>query len=220
MRRLSRTVSSLLVSSLSLPGWFKPRIVSFIPNLVKQRVQSRLMKLRNSIERWGWPGKIFHWLTALLIFIQIPLGIYAKEVKLSPLKFDLFVWHKSIGFVILLLTISRLLWRISGTVPTVATGTAMQQTLAKVAHGVLYVLMLLLPISGWIISSAANIPINLFWLVELPAIADPNEALKELAEAVHCTCVALLLVILALHIGAALHHHFILRDSVLKRLWF
>ena len=177
------------------------------------------MKLRNSHEHWAWPGKFFHWLTALLIFIQIPLGIYAREIKLSPLKFDLFVWHKSIGFVILLLTISRLLWRISGTVPT-ATGTAVQQTLAKVVHGVLYALILLLPLSGWIISSAANIPINLFWLVELPAIAGPNEALKEFAEAVHGTCVALLVVVLALHIGAALRHHFILRDNILKRLWF
>ena len=178
------------------------------------------MEPQNRDEQWGWPGKAFHWLTVLLITIQIPLGFYAEEMKLSPLKFDLFVWHKSIGFVILLLTISRLLWRINGSVPNVAVGTSMQQTLAKASHGVLCVLILLLPISGWIISSAANIPINLFWLVELPAIAGPDEVLKELAEVVHTTCVALLLAVLALHIGAALRHHFILRDTILKRMWF
>ena len=178
------------------------------------------MEPRNSDEQWSWPGKVFHWLTALLIFVQIPLGFYAEELKLSPLKLDLFVWHKSTGFVILLLAVSRLLWRIYTPVPNAVTGTSMQQTLAKVSHGALYALILLLPISGWIISSAANIPINLFWLVKIPAIAGPDDVLRELAEAVHWTCVALLLAVLALHIGAALRHHFILRDTTLKRMWF
>jgi len=178
------------------------------------------MKPRNGNEQWGWPGKVFHWLSALLIVIQIPLGFYAWGVKLSPLKLDLFVWHKSVGFVILLLAVSRLLWRINGSVPEAAAGTALQQTLAKATHGLLYVLMLLLPISGWIISSSANIPINLFWLVEIPAIVGPDESLNELSEVVHGTCVALLFAILALHIGAALRHHFILRDNILKRMWF
>ncbi len=178
------------------------------------------MKFRNSSEQWGWPSKVFHWLTAVLIFIQIPLGTYAEEMKLSPLKLDLFVWHKSFGLVILLLTISRLLWRISGSAPTAAAGTIMQQTLAKVIHGMLYALILLLPISGWIVSSAGNIPINLFWLIELPAITGPDEALKRFAEIFHQSCAVLLVVVLALHAGAALRHHFILRDSILKRMWF
>jgi cytochrome b561 len=178
------------------------------------------MNRDESDQQWGWPGKVFHWVTALLIFVQIPLGLISKEMKLSPLKLDLFVWHKSIGFIILLLVISRMLWRINGSVPSAAADTGIRQTLAKTSHGLLYALMLLLPISGWIISSAANIPISLFWLLELPAITGPDEVLKEVAGTIHATCVVLLLAVLTLHIGAALRHHFILRDNVLKRLWF
>lgn len=171
-------------------------------------------------ERWGWLGKMFHWLTALLVLIQIPLGIYADDMRLSPLKLDLFVWHKSIGFVILLLTISRILWRINATVPGHVPDIPIRQALAKISHGLLYLLMLLLPTSGWVMSSAANIPFSLFWLFEIPAITSPNEALEEVAETVHNTCVVLLLVVLTLHITAALWHHFIRRDNVLRRLWF
>jgi cytochrome b561 len=178
------------------------------------------MNLNDSNQHWGWPGKVFHWLSAVLIIIQIPLGFYCNKMKLSPLKLDLFVWHKSIGFVILLLVISRVLWRISRSAPTAAPDTAILMMLAKTAHGLLYVLLILLPISGWIISSAANIPISLFWLVELPAITGPDEALKDVAGMVHRTCVVVLLALLTLHIGGALRHHYILRDNILRRLWF
>lgn len=178
------------------------------------------MNLNDNNQHWGWPGKVFHWLSALLIIIQIPLGFYCNTMKLSPLKLDLFVWHKSIGFIILLLVISRALWRISGSVPTAAPDPVILKILAKTSHGLLYVLLILLPISGWIVSSAANIPISLFWLVELPAITGPDEALKDVAGMVHRTCVVVLLALLTLHIGGALRHHYILRDNILRRLWF
>lgn len=178
------------------------------------------MTLRNTETHWGWPSKVLHWLTAVLILIQIPLGFYAEEIKLSPLKLDLFVWHKSLGMLILLLAIERLLWRITGTIPKTADASSLQRRLAQLAHATLYVLMIALPISGWIISSAANIPTKLFWLIELPAITGPDEALKSLAAEAHKVCVFLLIAILVAHIGAALRHHFIMRDSILKRMWF
>ena len=178
------------------------------------------MSIRNTENQWGWLSKLLHWLTAVLILIQIPLGFYAEELKLSPLKLDLFVWHKSIGMVILLLAIERLLWRITGTIPKLPDTNTMQRRLAQLAHAALYGLMVLLPISGWITTSAANIPTKLFWLVELPAITGPDEALKSLAAEVHEVCVILLIIILVVHIGAALRHHFLLRDSILKRMWF
>ncbi|MGB0449775.1 MAG: cytochrome b [Porticoccaceae bacterium] len=178
------------------------------------------MTIRNTENSWGWLGKLLHWLTALLIFIQIPLGYYAEELKLSPLKLDLFVWHKSIGMLVLLLAAVRLLWRITGTIPISLDSSKVQRRLAQLAHTLLYGLMIALPISGWIITSAANIPTKLFWLVELPAIAGPDETLKSMAAEVHEICVTMLIIILVAHIGAALRHHFILRDSILKRMWF
>jgi cytochrome b561 len=178
------------------------------------------MTIRNTENHWGWPSKLFHWLTAALILIQIPLGYYAEELKLSPLKLDLFVWHKSIGMLVLVLATLRLLWRITGTIPSTADSGPIQRRLAQLAHTLLYGLMIALPISGWIMTSAANIPTKLFWLIELPAITGPDEALKSLAADIHEICVTILIVVLAVHIAAALRHHFIVRDSILKRMWF
>jgi cytochrome b561 len=178
------------------------------------------MTIGNTENHWGWPSKLFHWLTAALILIQIPLGYYAEELKLSPLKLDLFVWHKSIGMLVLLLATLRLLWRITGTIPSIPNSSPTQRRLAQLAHTLLYGLIIALPVSGWIMTSAANIPSKLFWLIELPAITGPDEALKSMAAEVHEICVTMLVVILVVHIGAALRHHLILRDSILKRMWF
>lgn len=178
------------------------------------------MTIGNTENHWGWPSKLFHWLTAALILIQIPLGYYAEELKLSPLKLDLFVWHKSIGMLVLLLATLRLLWRITGTIPSIPNSSPTQRRLVQLAHTLLYGLIIALPVSGWIMTSAANIPSKLFWLIELPAITGPDEALKSMAAEVHEICVTMLVVILVVHIGAALRHHLILRDSILKRMWF
>ncbi len=178
------------------------------------------MSLKNSTGQWGWLSKLFHWTTALVIFIQIPLGFYADSLKLSPFKFDIFVWHKSLGMLVLLLVIVRLLWRIKSTIPAAIAGTALEQLLAKLAHGAMYILMLALPLSGWLVSSASNFPVKLFWLIPLPAISGPDEALKSLASEVHEICVFALIIILVTHISAALWHHLRLRDNTLKRMWF
>lgn len=178
------------------------------------------MDMSNTSEQWGWLSKILHWLTAVLIFIQIPLGFYAESLKLSPLKMDIFVWHKSVGMLVFLLLILRLLWRIKGTIPDTVNASRIPQYLAQGAHYLLYGLMILLPISGWITSSAANIPIKLFWLIPLPALVGPDDAVKSLAAEVHEISVCVLLAVLVLHIGAALRHHLLLRDNILKRMWF
>lgn len=178
------------------------------------------MGIGNTSQQWGWLSKILHWLTAVLIFVQIPLGFYAESLKLSPLKMDIFVWHKSLGMLVFLLLILRLLWRIKGTIPKPVGASLIQQYLAQAAHYLLYGLMVLLPISGWITSSAASIPIKLFWLIPLPALVGPDDALKSLAAEVHEISVFVLLAVLILHIGAALHHHLLLRDNTLKRMWF
>ena len=178
------------------------------------------MITRNTEQQWGWPSKLLHWLTALLILIQIPLGFYADDLANSPLKLELFGWHKSFGMLILMLAIMRLLGRMAGSIPTLPDASVMQRRLANLGHSLLYGLMLVLPLSGWVMSSAANRPINWFWLIELPALTGPNKALKEITEEVHEVSVILLLAVLAVHIGAALWHHFKRRDSLLKRMWF
>ena len=102
------------------------------------------MSAKNSEQQWGWPSKLMHWLTALLIFIQVPLGFYAHELERSPLKLELFGWHRSLGILILMLVTLRLLWRIAGTVPTSIDASLIQRRLANLAHSLLYGLILVL----------------------------------------------------------------------------
>ncbi len=178
------------------------------------------MALKNSTESWGRLSKLFHWLTAALIFIQIPLGFYAKSLGLSPLKIDVFVWHKSVGMLVLLLVVARLLWRIKNSIPAPLTSNRLHLMLASGVHGMLYVLMLALPLSGWLTASASMFPTKLFWLIPLPALVSPDSATKTLAADIHSACVYITIAVLLLHISAALWHHFVARDSALKRMWF
>lgn len=175
--------------------------------------------LRNDIDSWGAPAKLFHWLMAALIFAQVALGLVAVGWHLSPTKLHLFVWHKSTGMLILALLALRLLWRLSSRVPALPAEMAAWERLgAHLSHFLLYALMIALPLTGWVISSASNVPFSIFWTIPLPAITAPDKATADLFASVHGWLVALLAAILFAHTGAALRHHYVKRDSVLTRM--
>jgi cytochrome b561 len=175
--------------------------------------------LRNDSGSWGAPAKLFHWVMALLIFTQIALGLVAVSWRLSPTKLDLYVWHKSTGMLILTLLALRLLWRLSNRVPELPTEMAAWERLgAHLSHFLLYALMIALPVTGWVISSASNVPFKIFWKIPLPAITPPDKATADLFASVHGWLVTLLALVLAAHIGAALRHHYVKRDAVLSRM--
>jgi cytochrome b561 len=156
-------------------------------------------------------------LIAGLIISQFILGPLAESWRLSPTKLDLFVWHKSIGILILALVLLRFLWRLLNPTPALpADLPRWEQFAARVSHILLYLLMFLLPISGWLINSAANIPFKVFWLFPLPDLVQKNKELKELAETLHLALVIGLVLILMVHVGAALRHHFIRKNNVLR----
>jgi len=175
--------------------------------------------LHNDGNSWGAPAKLFHWLMAALIFAQIPLGIMAASWRLSPTKLNLFFWHKSTGMLILALLALRLLWRLANRAPALpADMPAWERTGARASHALLYALMLALPVTGWIVNSASNIPFRIFWLIPLPAIVAPDKAVADYAALVHRGLFVLLALVLLAHIGAALRHHFVKRNTVLARM--
>lgn len=175
--------------------------------------------MRNTDDFWGLPAKCFHWVMAALILAQIALGLMATSWQVSPLKLELFVWHKSIGMLILLLVLSRLLWRLLNPTPALPAGTPVWERIAaRSSHLLLYVLMIALPISGWILNSASNIPFRIFWLIRLPAIVPPEERIADLFARVHGGLFVLIAVVIIVHIGAALRHHFVKRNNVLSRM--
>jgi cytochrome b561 len=175
--------------------------------------------LRNNGDSWGAPAKLFHWIMAALVLAQFALGWVAASWRLSPLKLNLFVWHKSIGMLILALVALRILWRLANPTPALPADTAVwERRAARIGHVLLYLLMIALPVTGWVVNSAANIPFRIFWLIPLPAIVEPAEATADLAALAHFWLFVVLSALLLAHVGAALRHHFIKRNDVLMRM--
>jgi cytochrome b561 len=174
---------------------------------------------RNDIESWTGIAKLFHWLMALLIFAQIALGLVAVSWHISPMKLNLFVWHKSLGMLILALLVLRLSWRLMQRAPELPWEMPLwERAAAQFSHFMLYALMVALPLTGWVISSASNVPFKIFWTLPLPAITAPDKALADLFATIHGWLVTLLALVLTAHIGAALRHHYVKKDTVLSRM--
>lgn len=175
--------------------------------------------LRNTTLVWGAVAKSFHWLMAFLILLQYPLGWWMTALKLSPAKLQLFIWHKSIGVLVLLLAFMRVIWRFSNRPPVPPPAMPYWERLAaKADHWSLYLLMAVVPLSGWVIDSASAIPFRVFWLFSLPRLTGPDKVLEETAKEAHEAMAYILLILLVLHVGAALWHHFVQRDEILTRM--
>lgn len=175
--------------------------------------------LRNSSQSWGSVAIALHWLLALLIFVQMGLGWVAVLWRLSPTKLDLFVWHKSVGMLMLALIIVRIAWRLLNPTPSLPPTTPQWEAwAARSGHMLLYLIMVGLPLSGWLINSAANVPFRIFWRVPLPDIVGPDEAVEAASKQAHLVMFIVLAVVVTLHVAAALRHHFWLRDDVLVRM--
>ncbi len=177
------------------------------------------MSLRNSDQSWGTVAKTLHWFIAVMILGMFVLGWAAVNYPMSPLKLRLFIWHKTLGISLLALVLFRIAWRLANPTPVPPSGMRRwERPLARASHVLLYVVMLAMPLSGWVIHSAANFPLKLYGLVLLPSIAPADKALQTQAELVHLTLFWIFVALLLLHVGAALHHHFVYRDDTLTRM--
>lgn len=160
-----------------------------------------------------------HWLIAALIFTTFPLGVYMHELPFSPTRVELYSYHKWIGVTIFLLAVIRVAWRASHPAPPPLPGTPTWQRIAAAAtHHLLYLLVIVIPISGWLMSSAKGVPTVWLGLVPLPDLVGKNEDLGELLEQVHETLNFLLLLLVVLHLVGALKHRFIDRDEIMARM--
>jgi len=155
----------------------------------------------------------------VLIGAQWVLGLLAVNWRLSPTKLDLFVWHKSTGMLVLTLVAIRLAWRATHPPPPWPSNMPRWERIAAgVTHGLLYAVMIAMPLSGWVVSSAAGVPFSIYWRIPLPSIVAPDRHLAEVAAGVHFGLGVALVALLVLHVGAALRHHYVKRDDVLVRM--
>jgi cytochrome b561 len=164
-------------------------------------------------------ARTLHWLAALLIFTGFGLGLYMSDLELSPDKLRYYAWHKWLGITVFLLTAARLAWRTANPAPALpAAMPAWQVRAAGAAHGLLYVLMLAIPLSGWVYSSATGVSVTYLNLVDLPNLVPKDRELAKTLLLVHQTLNYLLAAVVTVHVAAALKHHFVDRDDILDRM--
>lgn len=177
------------------------------------------MMLRNTTTHYGAIARLFHWLTVLLIVAQFVSMEFAHDLPRGPERSELYRLHKSLGVSILLLAIARLAWRFGNPVPPAPVDArAWERRAADVSHRLLYALIFALPLTGWVMSAAGGRTVEWFGLVALPNPVGANAVLDERLEDVHEALANALLVVASVHVLAALRHHFVLKDDVLRRM--
>lgn len=181
-----------------------------------------MQSLANTPTRYGWPTIILHWLIAVISIGQFVLGFVMVRTTSQRMAFELIQLHKSFGFLLLGLIILRIAWRLRNAAPPLppSVGT-LERKAAPLAHLALYAFQVALPLSGWALVSVSTLeipsmPFNLFVMPDLPlAESDTSESFWAAA---HWYLAYAGIALVALHMLAALRHHFLLRDSVLTRM--
>lgn len=160
-----------------------------------------------------------HWLIALLILAALPLGLTMTGMDLSPQKLKFYAWHKWLGVTLFGLAALRLLWRAGHPAPPwPQTMPAWQRRAAHGLHWALYVLMLAIPLAGWLMSSAKGFQTVYLGVLPIPDLLAKDEALGGILAGVHAALAYALIALLVVHVAAALKHHFIDGDDILRRM--
>jgi len=177
------------------------------------------MSVFNTVKEWGGFSKFFHWTIGLLVIALLIVGIIMEGMEVSPLKFQIYAVHKATGILVFTLVLLRIIWLAFNRRPEeLKSYTKLEHRVANIVHILLYIAMIGMPLSGWIMSSAANFPVSIFGLFTLPDLVSPNEDLAELMKQIHMICGYSLIVAVGLHVAGALKHHVIDKDITLRRM--
>jgi cytochrome b561 len=177
------------------------------------------MRFKSTPETWGAVAKFLHWTIAILVVMMLIGGVSMDDIPNGPDKMWVYAMHKSTGLTILALMLLRLLWRAFDPRPADPPGAGRPAMFAaRTLHAGFYVLLILMPLSGWLYNSASNFPLKWFGLFSVPALSGADKDIKHFAHEVHETLYVVIAIAIALHAAAAIKHHFIDRDNVLRRM--
>jgi cytochrome b561 len=178
--------------------------------------------LRNDASRYGWGAIVLHWAIALVFVGQFAFGVAMVRIPSQRTAFELIQLHKSVGFLLLGLVVLRIGWRLGNGSPALPPQVgAFERRVGPLVHFSLYVLQLAVPLSGWALVSVSmleipSVPFGLFVMPNLPL--GLSDAAERFWTAAHWYLSYGAMVLVALHLLAALRHHFWLRDPVLVRM--
>jgi cytochrome b561 len=177
------------------------------------------MTYGNRTDHYPVTSKLLHWLIAICVLATAPVAIAMTRVGKGPTQDVLFNFHKSLGVLILSLMILRLINRLAVGAPIADPGIApWQKAVSAAVHTSFYALLLAMPIVGYIANSAFGAPTPFFGLFNVPAIIEKNESLATQLFTIHRWVGWLLIILVLTHVSAALYHHFIRGDVVLRRM--
>jgi cytochrome b561 len=180
------------------------------------------MRARGTTEaetQYGAPARLFHWLTVALLLVVVPLGLVMGGLPRGRLQDTLFVTHESLDLTVLGLTALRFLWRLTHPVPPPSADLrAVERVASGGVHALLYLILLAMPISGYLFVVGRGIALSYFGLAAVPALVAPDKALAKGARAAHATLQWAVYALAALHVAAALHHSLLRRNDVLARM--
>lgn len=178
--------------------------------------------IENTKDRYGMIAVLFHWTMALLVIGLAVLGLYMvtlPDAGFDTKKITLVIYHKELGLLALVLIAARLAWRVTQILPElVAHLPDWQKLAARFVHLSFYGLLVALPISGCLMSSAAGIPVSFLGLFTLPDFVHRNDNLFQRLIDIHQVLGYVLVLAIVVHAGAALRHHFVLKDDTLRRM--
>ena len=176
----------------------------------------------NSTQRYGIVALVLHWAMAGLLVALAAMGLYMvalPDVGFDTRKIELILYHKEIGMLALVLAVFRLGWRVTQALPSLAAQLPEWQLVAaRFVHLCFYALMLALPMTGWLMSSAAGIPVRFLELFTLPDLIARDDFLFQRFIDIHKVLSWALIALAAVHAAAALRHHFALRDDTLRSM--
>jgi cytochrome b561 len=177
------------------------------------------MQWRNTDSYYGLVAQFLHWSVVLLILTQFCLVLIFHDMPLGLEKIGWIVRHKAVGMTVLALACIRLTWRLFNPAPPLpAHMKRHERLLAHASHALLYILIFAIPLSGWIMSSLAGIPVGYFGLFNIPVLLAPDKTLVDASKEVHEILNFALVAMACLHIGAAFYHHGFKQDDVLTRM--
>lgn len=176
------------------------------------------MRLTNTQNSYGLVAILLHWIMALLIIGLLVIGLYMVRLPVSLQKLKLYGWHKEYGLLVLWLFILRISWRLATITPLLTGLTTFERVAARSVHWAFYLFMFAMPVTGWVITSAAGLPASFFGLFILPDLVSPNAAIMHTFQQIHAWLGYALIAVIVLHTSAALKHHFINKDDILRRM--
>lgn len=175
--------------------------------------------LKNTKNTYGWVSIFLHWIAALLVIVLFALGLYIEGLDYYDANYRVIpLWHKSLGFIFFILVIFRLLWRLINPVPIMENTTSKFEHIAAMGgQYIFYILMLIIPLSGYAIATAEG---DAFWVFDwfvIPSIIQFDNS-SDIVSNIHEKLAWLLMMLVFVHVTATMRHHFINKDNTLLKI--